>query len=362
MHAVTELTGSNDREEQSIPSKGGEEKNGCREGLFRSNGTWTQLPSTSELTNSLPQTTTDPILQATLEHTSTQLNQLLLHINPADNGDHGHTLLIESPCPPSLCCHPTSTSPPQSSALLDPTSPATLFTCSPLNDINATVAPPAQVNRAIIPNTDAIPTRTITLGDKTEITFTAADVRAPPIITFVHDIAGLNCMWDDTTSNWDGVSPLIINGRPIPLVYWRDIYKSSRKRGEHWKEGQWRGTKGKWFKWRVSYTLSISALTDSVVFQVVVHRYRQGTPEEFWKEFTRDGVRMNFTRIVAELAQQRVAVDDVLARQATTEYGSSFPSLFSYRKGGVSHVMSKPADIAKRYRQLKGSVESDDED
>jgi len=33
------------------------------------------------------------------------------------------------------------------------------------------------------------------------------DVRAPPIISFVDDIASLNRMWDDTTSNWDGVSP-----------------------------------------------------------------------------------------------------------------------------------------------------------
>lgn len=104
---------------------------------------------------------------------------------------------------------------------------------------------------------------------------------------------------------------------------------------------------------------------DSFHFQIMVHRYRQGTPEGFWNEFTRNGEKMNFTKIIAELAQQRVAADNTLARQATDEYGSSFPSHFSYRKGGVSHVMVKPAHIAKRYRQLNGMssiIESDDED
>ena len=98
----------------------------------------------------------------------------------------------------------------------------------------------------------------------------------------------------------------------------------------------------------------------------MVHRYRQGTPESFWEEFTRDGERMNFTRIIAELAHQWVAADEALAWQARDEYGSTFPTLFSYRKGGVSHAMVRSSHIAKRFRQLKGiageGLESDDED
>ena len=98
----------------------------------------------------------------------------------------------------------------------------------------------------------------------------------------------------------------------------------------------------------------------------MVRRYRQGTPESFWEEFTRDGERMNFMRIIAELAQQRVAADEALARQARDEYGSTFPAHFSYRKGGVAHAMVRSSHIAKRYRQLKGiageGLESDDED
>ena len=125
---------------------------------------------------------------------------------------------------------------------------APIFTTMP--SLSNAVPLPAQAND-IVPSVDVVTTRTLVLGNKTQITFTAADVKAPPIISFAHDIAGLNCMWDDTSSNWDNKSPLVICGRPIALVYWRDVYKSSRGKNEHWKPGQWRGTKDKWFKWRV---------------------------------------------------------------------------------------------------------------
>lgn len=92
---------------------------------------------------------------------------------------------------------------------------------------------PAQANDMIVPSVDVATTQTLVLGDKTQITFMAADVKAPPIISFAHDIAGLNHLWDDTSSNWDNKSPLVICGRPIFLMYWRDVYKSLRGKNEH---------------------------------------------------------------------------------------------------------------------------------
>lgn len=286
-------------------------------------------------------TNTDPALQATLEYTSCQLNQLLSHIvDPANNRT---TALSPLSLLTTLPAH-SSMDPAPSEHGVAPV--FTMHTTASLS--NAAVHLPVQVNDTV-PSVDAVITRTLVLGDMTRITFTAADVKAPPIISFAHDIAGLNRMWDDTSSNWDNVSPLVICGCPIALVYWRNVYKSSRGKNEHWKPGQWRGTKDKWFKWRI-----------------MVHRYRQGTPESFWEEFTRDGERMNFTRIIAELAQQRVAADNALSRQARDEYGTTFPAFFSYRKGGVTHAMVRSSHVAKRYRQLKGiageGLESDDED
>lgn len=81
----------------------------------------------------------------------------------------------------------------------------------------------------------------------------------------------------------------------------------------------------------------------------MVHCYRQGTPVSFWEEFTRDGERMNFTRIIAELAHQQVAADEALAWQAGDEYGSTFPTLFLHWKGEVSHAMVRSSHITKQF-------------
>ena len=96
------------------------------------------------------------------------------------------------------------------------------------------------------------PTRTIILGDGTELTFTEADVGSPPLTGFADDVAGLNRMWDDTTPNWGGTSVLEIKGHPIPIVYWKDVYMNSN-RGSPWKPRQWQGMKSKWFNWKVSF-------------------------------------------------------------------------------------------------------------
>ena len=96
------------------------------------------------------------------------------------------------------------------------------------------------------------PTRTIILGDGTELTFTEADVGSPPLTGFADDVAGLNRMWDDTTPNWGGTSVLEIKGHPIPIVYWKDVYMNSN-RGFPWKPRQWHGMKSKWFNWKVSF-------------------------------------------------------------------------------------------------------------
>ena len=96
------------------------------------------------------------------------------------------------------------------------------------------------------------PTRTIILGDGTELTFTEADVGSPPLTSFADDVAGLNSMWDDTTPNWGGMSVLEIKGHPIPIVYWKDVYMNSN-RGFPWKPRQWHGMKSKWFNWKVSF-------------------------------------------------------------------------------------------------------------
>ncbi|EDR14422.1 uncharacterized protein LACBIDRAFT_304954 [Laccaria bicolor S238N-H82] len=143
-------------------------------------------------------------------------------------------------------------------------------------------------------------------------------------------------MWDDTTPNWGGTSVLEIKGHPIPIVYWKDICMNSNC-GSPWKPRQWHGMKSKWFNWKV-----------------VVHRYRQETDTSFWDEFSHNGQRLCFTKIIQRLSELRKDEDHATAEHARAEYATDFPTFFSYKKNGVSHIKTKPSDITKTYRLLKG--------
>lgn len=85
----------------------------------------------------------------------------------------------------------------------------------------------------------------------------------------------------------------------------------------------------------------------------MVERFRRGTPEEFWHDFSDNkGRYLSFTAIAARLTAERVEENGRLAKRARIEYGDTFDSIFSYRKGSTHMVMKDPTRIANRYRQL----------
>jgi len=171
--------------------------------------------------------------------------------------------------------------------------------------------------------------RSLPLGNGQTVSFTEEDVPDPPACSFVNDISGLNAMWDDTSTHWAGHSHLVINGHPITLEYWDAVYT-------YWRPKQWTATKTKWGEWRA-----------------IIHRWREGTPEEFWAEFSDDdGARLPWMAIIEHLAKLRVERDEHLAKWAKREYGDEFKDHFSYRKTKTWYVMKKPSDIARRYRNI----------
>jgi hypothetical protein len=190
------------------------------------------------------------------------------------------------------------------------------------------------------------------LGNKTTIRFSESETPDPPAVSFAHDIPRLNAMWDDTTPHWNGSSVLVIQGHPIAITYWRDVYAYAKS-----KQNQWKGTKAKWFEWKVrSAVWHGPPCACSPPWQVVVERWRQGTPSEFWAEFsTEDGKHLTFTAIINRLRLSRKTEDERICEIAKAEYGVSFAENFSYRKGGVKKVMTDPTIIAKHYRQLQDS-------
>jgi hypothetical protein len=85
----------------------------------------------------------------------------------------------------------------------------------------------------------------------------------------------------------------------------------------------------------------------------MVERWRKGTPEEFWQEFSHDnGSKMTFTAISQHLRQQRILEDKATAEQVKAEYGLRFSEHFNYHYKNRVMEMTDAASIAKRYRAL----------
>ncbi|KIJ97031.1 hypothetical protein K443DRAFT_10212 [Laccaria amethystina LaAM-08-1] len=159
----------------------------------------------------------DLALQENLKLTNARVKELNLRLSHMSAGtDHGISDFIAV----SMTATPSSTSP------------------LPFEQITAPNKEPVQLHPATnsvsqistsAPTSSSAPTRTIILGDGTELMFTEADVGSPPLTGFADDVAGLNRMWDDTTPNWGGTSALEIKGHPIPIVYWKDVYINSNR-------------------------------------------------------------------------------------------------------------------------------------
>ncbi|KAJ3904864.1 hypothetical protein F5879DRAFT_953002 [Lentinula edodes] len=170
----------------------------------------------------------------------------------------------------------------------------------------------------------------IILANQNVLRFKYHDIPEPLLqLSFAHDIIRLDRIWDDKRPNWDPVdcaTVSVINGVPVALCYWQQVYKGK-------KDQRWDGIKGVWSEWRY-----------------VAERYRSSTPEEFWSEFQTDaGEPMNWTSILERLRELRINRDEELAERARAEYGSRFPVLFSYR----GKVMLKSSSIANRYLSLQ---------
>jgi hypothetical protein len=96
--------------------------------------------------------------------------------------------------------------------------------------------------------------------------------------------------------------------------------------------------------------------------QILVTRWRKGTPEGFWAEFSEGGKLSGYKIILRRLAAERKATNEGLLQQARSEYGAAFDAEFSYMKDGRRHVKTKASDVAKQYILLKGIKDYDDDE
>ena len=195
-----------------------------------------------------------------------------------------------------------------------------------------------------------VKSRVLKLGDGTLLHLADGDIPDPPAVSFVDDIPRLNGMWDDRTEHWQGRSVITIQGHPIAIEYWPLLYRYGR-------DNQWKGTKSKWTDYRVRLSLLPSDCPPDLCLcsQDIILRYRQGSPEQFWAEFSADGEHMKFTSIIQKLRDMRKSAYCDVERQARETYGPEFDAHFTYRRGGKEYVMTKPSAIAKRYGELTGN-------
>lgn len=83
-------------------------------------------------------------------------------------------------------------------------------------------------------------------------------------------------------------------------------------------------------------------------------------PESFWTRFSEDGKFLSFTAISKVLRECRKVEDAALEQKARTEYNGNFGKHFLYQRAGIRRLMTRPSQVANRYRALRdGENDSD---
>ncbi|KAJ3914223.1 hypothetical protein F5877DRAFT_18082, partial [Lentinula edodes] len=184
----------------------------------------------------------------------------------------------------------------------------------------------------------------ITIGSGKIVQFKESELSEPPSITFATNIPRLDRVWDDERPNWDpedcGKRLLSINGIPIALRYWRDVFSGK-------KSSVWASLKKIWSEWKVSVFSSNGSLFNMFSQKYVAERYRASGPVEFWKEFSFvDGRRFHWKAISDQLRNLRSEHEQRLVDQAKAEYGLDFAKIFVNNKG---KVLTDKSAIARHY-------------
>ncbi|KAJ7747391.1 hypothetical protein B0H16DRAFT_1555816 [Mycena metata] len=175
------------------------------------------------------------------------------------------------------------------------------------------------------------------------LTFFEDEIPDPPSLDFQGD-AGFNklvILWsDENGSPWhtNSEAPRLriimpkIQGRPIALKYWADVYQ--RLGGE--KAKMWEKIKTMWHNWRY----------------IICRWERSSNDAEFWRGLGNSPLSVH--QIGSVLLMERKARDKEDVKRAHEEYGpeGSEPFRTAFTRRPHAPVLSKPTDVAKRYREL----------
>ncbi|KAK0437248.1 uncharacterized protein EV420DRAFT_1670065 [Desarmillaria tabescens] len=119
----------------------------------------------------------------------------------------------------------------------------------------------------------------LVFADGQTITVHQGDVPPTKPFCYASNLESLIRCWDDRNPDWAPSIdyPIVIHGRPVPIKYWKDIYKLNKKTGNEWEK-----LKSNWLDWK-HFIEAYQAFE---------------TPEAFWAEFSdSQGQRLKFSRI-----------------------------------------------------------------
>ncbi|KAJ3766804.1 hypothetical protein FB446DRAFT_653227 [Lentinula raphanica] len=182
-------------------------------------------------------------------------------------------------------------------------------------------------------------TNTLRIGHGQVIRYNyKTDVKEFWQFSFAGCITRLVRVWDDERPEWDpmdcGKNLLQINGVPIALRYWHDVFSGQKG------STTWSWLKKQWGEWR-----------SRASSQYVAKSFYSGTPDEFWAEFAdKDGNELPWSTVIGQLRASRTQREERLAEQAKAEYGARFSTVFVNNRG---KTLTKNHAIARRYLTLK---------
>ncbi|KAG1877245.1 hypothetical protein F4604DRAFT_1924320 [Suillus subluteus] len=192
--------------------------------------------------------------------------------------------------------------------------------------------PTSMTETAAVPMQSIPPSNLAVLQlDDGELAFDKTTVMPPPAVRFSTDISALFREWHHSTY-------LVVNGRGIPIKFWGDVYKKCT--GQNSKA--WALRKVQWGQWKF----------------IVEERSHFTSDDAFWMAWTdTNGQRVGYTKLCDTLQRQRVARDarDAAAARSFFDGNLDHPDaqgIFRYAKSGVSKLMSKDVDVARKWREL----------
>ncbi|KAK0482317.1 hypothetical protein IW261DRAFT_1417905 [Armillaria novae-zelandiae] len=172
------------------------------------------------------------------------------------------------------------------------------------------------------------------LADGQVLFYTEAMLPKNPPTRYGNDLDRLITGWSDGNLYYEKplipFYPIVVNGIPVPIKYWRDMYMR--------KNGQWKVLKGPWTNWKH-----------------IMESYEALGPTAFWDRYSdkKMGQRFSLMGISKILRDEWKAENVKLVQEAHATLGENLNDLLKYRRGKSTIMMTRVTDIARLYREKR---------